>query len=136
MKCHATHTEYDVPPEEFNCPRCGAVLSGMFFIEESAAEAHKNCPMLHNGDELRCIRCNLSISGKDFAQEKVQAKKESQPEAKVVEVVSLDKKLILRLVCLTSNLNSINPEKVNDISLLKLEAHSIMSVLKARMEDK
>lgn len=70
MICNAQHAKYDVPIEEFICPKCGATpdTNPQFCIAESDPAAHSDCERLHHQDELYCNGCGYHAYGKEFSK--------------------------------------------------------------------
>ena len=68
MECIAKHAPYQVPDEEWICPKCGADMeSGEFIIEESDETSNPDCEKLHKADALHCSKCGYDTSGGRFS---------------------------------------------------------------------
>jgi hypothetical protein len=66
IHCPAKHTKWQPKEDQWVCPRCGAGKEE-FNIEEPDSQAHEECGLLHEFDELRCLRCDYANYGKDFS---------------------------------------------------------------------
>lgn len=67
--CNAKHAKYQPTDEEFVCPTCGhGPLNNGLVIDETQDDANDDCPMLHEGDSLRCYECGYETSGKAFSK--------------------------------------------------------------------
>jgi hypothetical protein len=69
MECMVKHSAYQVPDEEFKCPKCGATPDDRkpFCIYEPVEETY-DCEKLHDNDALYCENCNYSTTGKEYSQ--------------------------------------------------------------------
>lgn len=73
MNCEHKHTKYQVPDEEWKCPKCGVTANQTegFFLDDPVTT---DCDMLHDEDYLRCYACGYDDTGKKFAA-KISKKK-------------------------------------------------------------
>jgi DNA-directed RNA polymerase subunit RPC12/RpoP len=69
MKCPAKHAKYDIPDDEFKCPKCGATPDNVkpFYICDPDPESHGDCPKLHSRDGIYCTNCEATYSGERLA---------------------------------------------------------------------
>lgn len=71
--CRAKHaTPSHIPDADWKCPKCGAtsdpprISDPAFIVDATDPDAHEECPLLHEVDDLRC-GCGYGTTGKAFA---------------------------------------------------------------------
>lgn len=75
-RCTRKHTVYQVPEEDWACPKCGALATDEsgFIIDtiwdDEMLEEDVDCVLLHVDDTLRCFVCGYEVSGKRYALHK------------------------------------------------------------------
>lgn len=70
--CKGKHTSFQPDNDQFKCPKCGAP-SGNFYIDESGANAHEECTLIHTDDFCACVDCGYSASGASVARALMKA---------------------------------------------------------------
>jgi len=68
MTCTAKHTKYQVPNDQWRCPKCGAGAElGLFCIWDADETSEEYCELLHDGDFLQCD-CGYQTHGAQFSK--------------------------------------------------------------------
>jgi hypothetical protein len=76
-KCQYKHTAYQIPDEDWLCPKCGADVDHGFYIYESVGDMDKvgfDCILLHDEDYISCSNCGYETNGKSFSKLKMKEK--------------------------------------------------------------